>query len=56
LTDCTLHEYKRDPCVQVKNKPCVECIITMRIIPWNHSQGGETRRILFSMKMLLIIQ
>ncbi len=42
IDDCTLHENKQDPCVQVKNNPCVECIITMRLISWNHSRGSET--------------
>jgi hypothetical protein len=30
--DCILCKYKRDPCVQVKNKPCVECTIIMHLI------------------------
>ncbi len=34
--------YKQDPCVQVKNKPCVEYTIIMRLIPWNHSRGSKT--------------
>jgi hypothetical protein len=28
--------------VQVKNKPCVECILIMRLISWNHTCGSET--------------
>ncbi len=41
-TNCSLCKYKRDSCVQVKNKPCVECIIIMRLISWNHSRGSKT--------------
>jgi hypothetical protein len=41
-TNCTLCKYKRDSCVQVKNKPCVECTVIMRLISWNHSHGSET--------------
>jgi hypothetical protein len=29
-------------CVQVKNKPCVECIIIMRLISWKYSRGRKT--------------
>jgi ABC-type phosphate/phosphonate transport system ATPase subunit len=28
--------------MQVINKPCVECIIIMRLISWNHSRDSET--------------
>jgi hypothetical protein len=28
--------------VQVKNKPCLECIVIMCLISWNHSRGSET--------------
>ncbi len=35
-------KYKQDLCVQVKNKPCVEYIIIMRLISWIHSRGSET--------------
>ncbi len=28
--------------MQVKNKPCLECIVIMCLISWNHSCGSET--------------
>ncbi len=42
MINYTLCEYKRDFYVQVKNKPCVEYTITMRLISWIHSRGSET--------------
>jgi hypothetical protein len=34
-----LCKYKQDFCVQVKNKPCVEYTVIMRLISWIHSHG-----------------
>jgi hypothetical protein len=31
--------------VQVKNKPCVECIIILCLIFWKHSRGSETHTV-----------
>ncbi len=35
-------EHKRDLCVHVKNKPCVEYTVIMPLISWIHSRGSET--------------
>jgi hypothetical protein len=35
-------KYKTSPYVQVKNKPCAQCSIIIRLISWNHSRGSET--------------
>jgi hypothetical protein len=43
-----LCKYKRDSCVQVKNKPCVECTVIMHLISWNRPRGSET--ILYSIQ------
>ncbi len=37
-----LCKYKWDFCLQVKNKPCVDYIVIMRLISWIHSRGSET--------------
>jgi hypothetical protein len=44
LSNHTLGKYKRDSCVQVKNKLCLECTIIMRLFFWDHSCGNKTRR------------
>jgi hypothetical protein len=36
-----LCKYKQDLCVHVKNKPCVEYTVIMRLISWIHSHGRE---------------
>jgi hypothetical protein len=39
---CMSCKYKQGFRVQVKNKPCVDYIVIMRLIPWIHSRGSET--------------
>jgi hypothetical protein len=53
LFNCTLCKYKWDSCVQVKNKPYLECTVIMRLISWSHSRGNETLLILYSGKLTI---